>query len=160
MSILGRLCLLVLAALLAAWPALAAPLPEAEEWNGDQIAWMSYESGLAEAAAQGKAVFLLLHTNWCPVCRTYRQRFYNSSVVDLSRKFVFVLVDRDARKDVGSRYDKHCAYIPCTMILSPDGQPDERLQPGGRAMPYYLDVRSKWGLVAFLKAAAKRYPAR
>ena len=56
---------LLLVALAASGEAFAQAAPE---WNEQEIAWRTYDEGIAAMAATGKPGVLVFKTDWCPHC--------------------------------------------------------------------------------------------
>ena len=73
----------------------ANSLDETRKWNSEKIAWLSFDDGAMEAKRSGRPIFMIVHATWCPQCRKYRKQFFDETIVELSRKFVMVLVDGD-----------------------------------------------------------------
>jgi thiol:disulfide interchange protein len=101
--------------------ALAAPALAAGDWNDANIAWKTYEEGLAEAKSTNKPICLVFYTQWCPHCTNYSQIFHDPGVVALSKKFVMIRVDNDKDQATSSKYAPDGKYIPRTFFLRSDG---------------------------------------
>ncbi|MEL6317737.1 MAG: thioredoxin family protein [Pseudomonadota bacterium] len=90
-------------------------------WNAPTIPWQDYDAGMEEVARTNKPAVLVLHADWCLVCRDYRELFTDERIEAYADDFVFILADIEARPDVQRRYDVDGDYIPRTFVLSPDG---------------------------------------
>ena len=86
--------ILALTCIVAMGLGLAARAHAGSDWNDGQIAWKGYEIGLAEGKAQNKPICLVFYTEWCPHCTRYSQVFKDPALVELSKKFVMIRVER------------------------------------------------------------------
>ncbi|HYC00494.1 MAG TPA: thioredoxin family protein [Candidatus Limnocylindrales bacterium] len=91
------------------------------DWNDAGIAWKPFEQGLAEAKSAGKPVMLVFYTEWCPHCTNYSRLFHDPKLVELSKKFVMIRIDKDKDPALSGRYAPDGEYIPRTFFLRPDG---------------------------------------
>ncbi|HYC53527.1 MAG TPA: thioredoxin family protein [Candidatus Binatia bacterium] len=103
-------------ALVIAGPALAGG-----DWNDSGIQWKSYEEGLSEAKASKKPVMLVFYTEWCPHCTNYAKLFHDPKLVELSKKFVMIRIDKDKDAATSGKYAPDGQYIPRTFFLKSDG---------------------------------------
>lgn len=101
--------------------ALALPAFAGGDWNDTGIAWKSVEAGLAEARSSNKPVCLVFYTDWCPHCTNYAKVFHDPALVELSRKFVMIRIDKDQDAATSTKYAPDGNYIPRTFFLRPDG---------------------------------------
>lgn len=110
--------------------ALVAPanLLAGGDWNDAGIQWLAYDEGLKAAAESGKPVCLVFFTEWCPHCTKYAEVFHDSAVVERSKSFVMVRLDRDQHKELSGEYAPDGQYIPRTYFLSAQGELDASLQ--------------------------------
>ena len=122
-------------------------------FNDDQITWLDLDTGLETAQASGKPIFLLVHAAWCGVCREYKQVFFHPKIVSLSEQFVFVLVDQDAEPAASESYAPDGAYIPRSMVLTPEGVLRDRIDSGYDEYRYFLDPSSHRQLSKVLRSA-------
>jgi thiol:disulfide interchange protein len=118
----------IVASAMALCAAIGTPVDAAtEDWNDGAIKWMGYEEGLAAAKAGKKPVCLVFYTTWCPHCANYSKVFKDQKVVDKSKSFVMIRLDKDKNKEISAQYKPDGEYIPRTYFLSPDGKLDESL---------------------------------
>jgi len=98
----------------------------ANDWNDAAIDWQGYDEGLAVAKSGNKPVCLVFYTEWCPHCQRYSQVFKDPALVEMTKKFVMIRVERDGNPAVSAKYKPDGEYIPRTYFLTPDGelQPD------------------------------------
>ncbi|MEL7150868.1 MAG: thioredoxin family protein [Pseudomonadota bacterium] len=127
---------LALIACLSAGPVAADAIPAG--FNDDGIPWRDLASGLEAAKTENKRIFLVVHTTWCGVCTAYKKRFFSPLVEEATEDVIFVLIDQDAEPDAAALYAPDGFYIPRTMILDPDGQIIEALQPLDPPYRYYV----------------------
>lgn len=116
---LSGLAAAALCALALAVP--AAPALAGGDWNDSGIAWKSYEEGLAEAKSSNKPVCLIFYTEWCPHCTNYAKLFHDPALVELSKKFVMIRIDKDKDPATSAKYAPDGEYIPRTYFLQSDG---------------------------------------
>ena len=91
------------------------------DWNDAGVGWQAYDAGLAKAKQEKKPVMLVVFTEWCPHCSNYSKLFHDPKVVEKSRQFVMVRVDKDKQPDVSKKHAPDGEYIPRTYFLSSDG---------------------------------------
>jgi uncharacterized protein YyaL (SSP411 family) len=91
-----------------------SPAPvEWHEWS---------ERPFARAASEDKPILLALTAAWCQACHEMDETSYAvPEICDLvSRRFVPIRVDADARPDINERYN--LGGWPTTAVLTPDGE--------------------------------------
>ena len=118
------------------------------DWNDAGIAWKSYEEGLAAAKAEKKPVLLVFYTDWCPHCTKYSGVFHDPKVVEKSKSFVMVRLNKDEHAELSKKYAPDGEYIPRTFFLSPAGE----LQEVRAARPEYVYFYDTTNPAALLKA--------
>lgn len=101
--------------------ALTVPALAGGDWNDSGIAWKTYEQGLAEAKSANKPVCLIFYTDWCPHCVNYSKLFHDPALVELSKKFVMIHINKDSDTATSAKYAPDGEYIPRTYFLKPDG---------------------------------------
>jgi protein-disulfide reductase (glutathione) len=126
-------------------------------WNADDIAWMSYESGLAAAAARDVPAIVVVKTGWCPRCRQYADSFSDPDVVDASEDFVMILADQDHVPAVERDLSPDGSYVPRTHFLSPDGVRDDSLNSGRTDYRHFVNPSDPNVLLALMARAQERY---
>jgi thiol:disulfide interchange protein len=83
----------------------ARRLAEVAPANAREVAWETYEAGMARARQEGKPVMVDFMAAWCVWCKRLDQDVYtNAEVVALSREFVCIKVDGDRRPDLTRTY--------------------------------------------------------
>jgi protein-disulfide reductase (glutathione) len=134
-------------------PAQPAPTAEDAEWNGDEIRWLDYDTGLARARAEGKPICLVLHAAWCPHCHTYARVFSDPRVVAESRRLVMVRVDVDRHSAVASRFALDGTYVPRTYFLRSDGTILDRIDAHRERYRYFFDESNPASILSGMAAA-------
>lgn len=85
-----------------------------------------FDEGLAQAKAEGKPLLVFFTASWCTYCHQMEtQAFRQSDVVELSKRFVCVLVDADEEVEVCRQF--RVRGFPTVQFLSPRGVPLNRL---------------------------------
>ena len=128
-----------------------------EDWNDANIKWMGYTEGLEAAKESGKPVCLIFYTTWCPHCTNYAKVFSDQRLVDKSKEFVMVRLDKDQNAAVSAEYKPDGEYIPRTYFLSPAGQLDESLTAGRPQYKYFYDENKADSLLAGMDRAVERF---
>jgi protein-disulfide reductase (glutathione) len=142
--------------ILAATMAFAAAKPAdaaTEDWNDSGIKWMGYEEGLAAAKANKKPVCLIFYTTWCPHCANYSKVFKDPKLVEKSKQFVMIRLDKDQNKEISAQYKPDGEYIPRTYFLSADGKLDESLAADRPQYKYFYPENDAAGILAGMDRA-------
>jgi thiol:disulfide interchange protein len=84
------------------------------DWNDSGIAWQPYEKGIAEAKAEKKPICMVFYTEWCPHCTNYSKVFHDPKVVEQSKSFVMIRLDKDQNKELSKQFAPDGEYIPRT----------------------------------------------
>jgi len=109
------------------------------DWNPKQVAWQPYALGLRAAARDNKPIVLVFYTDWCPHCHNYSRVFHDPRVVEASRAFVMIRIERDGDPELSQEYNLDGDYIPRTFFLLPSGEVLEQLHPERTDFRYFLD---------------------
>lgn len=123
------------------------------DWNDGSIAWKGYEAGLKEASASGKPVCLVFYTAWCPHCTTYSSVFHDAKVVERSKSFVMVRLDRDQNAEISAKYAPDGNYIPRTYFLSAAGELDATIQAPRTQFKYFYDEKNPASILGGMERA-------
>src|SRR5947207_3393510 len=94
--------LALIAVLLAASPVVRRA-EAGGDWNDGQVAWKSYEDGMALAKKEQKPVCLIFFTEWCPHCRNYSGVFHDPKVVEQAKQFVMIRLDKDKNAELSKK---------------------------------------------------------
>jgi len=87
-----------------------------------QAGWFdNYEAGIKRAQSIGRPTLVYFDALWCSWCQQYKREVLDRPQVKsfLTRNYVPVVVDFDARPDLFNRFGGR--GLPFTVILSPDG---------------------------------------
>lgn len=156
MTTIGR-WMLALAMTLTATVALApAPASAGGDWNDAKIQWQPYEQGIAAAKKDKKPVLLVFFTEWCPHCTNYSKVFHDQKVVDESKKFVMIRLDKDKNAELSKKFAPDGEYIPRTYFLASDGTLDTGLTAPRAEYKYFYDERDPAQLLASMDSALKK----
>ncbi len=136
-------------------PRVSALTPQDEGWNAAQIAWQSYDAGLARARAEHKPVCLVLYTSWCPHCKNYSHVFDDPRVVERAKDFVMIRADADAESALAQKFTTDGGYIPRTYFLGPDGTLAADIHAPRPKFKYFYDEHNPASLLAGMEAARK-----
>lgn len=159
-SVTARLTIRVVAylAFFVGFMAQSTRPASAADWNDVAIQWRPWAKALAEAKAHQKPICLVFYTNWCGHCRNYSKVFHAREVVEASRRFVMVRLNRDANPRLSRRFAIDGDYIPRTYFLSPDGVPDPRIHADRDDFKYFYDEDDPASLLAAMRAASRSAP--
>lgn len=146
----------VLAAALLVAPVLGARPALAHDWNEKAIDWQPYEAGLAAAKKEKKPVLLVFFTEWCPHCKNFAEVFHDPKVVEESKKFVMIHVDKDKETELSKQYAPDGEYIPRTFFLSSAGKLDESIHAPREKFRYFYDEKNPAGIIAAMGEAEKK----
>ena len=122
------------------------------KWES-KIKWMNWEEGRAASAAQGKALFLIVYTNWCPRCRELGPVFRDGSVEALSKEMIMVRQNQDEAPQWLSAFTAQGRYVPRILFFGTDGQLRTDLTSGNQRFPYFYTPRSTSVLATNMKKA-------
>ncbi|MFM7737684.1 MAG: thioredoxin family protein [Alphaproteobacteria bacterium] len=123
------------------------------DWNDGGIAWRPLDEGLAEAKKEGKPVCLVVYTEWCPHCTKYSKVFHDPAVVEKSKRFVMIRIDKDKRAMTAHRYAPSGDYVPRTIFLAPDGEIRKDVTAKREDYPHFYDENDPAALLAGMDAA-------
>lgn len=95
-----------------------------------------YQKGYEKALRESKPMLVFFTAEWCHFCHQMAaEAFTHQQVVDLSERFVCILVDADAEPQVCEQF--HVQGYPTIQFLSPRGVPLNRMvgkKPGYQLM--------------------------
>lgn len=147
-----------IAAVAAASLAVAAAVHAAgADWNDANVKWMGYPEGLQAAKESNKPVCLVFYTTWCPHCTNYSKIFTDPRLVEKSKSFVMVRLDKDKNQDISAQFKPDGEYIPRTYFLSPQGQLDEGITAERPQYKYFYDESKADGLLAGMDRALAKF---
>jgi hypothetical protein len=126
------------------------------DWNDGQVGWKPIDEGLKTAAKEKKPVCLVVYTEWCPHCTNYSRVFHDPKVVERSKKFVMVRVDKDKNPEVSKKYAPDGEYIPRTYFLSSSGTLDPDIHAPRPQFKYFYDEKEPGSVLAGMDEALKK----
>jgi thiol-disulfide isomerase/thioredoxin len=135
---------------------LPRPARAGGDWNDDGIKWQSYEDGLKVAKADKKPVCLIFYTTWCPHCANYSGVFHDPKVVEETKKFVMIRLDKDKNNDLSAKYGPDGQYIPRTLFLSSAGELDPEIHAPRDQYKYFYDEKDPASVLGGMDAALKK----
>ena len=130
------------------------------DWNDKGISWQGFETGLAAAKQEKKPVMLIVYTEWCPHCTNYSKLFHDPKVVEKSRRFVMVRVDKDKQPPVSAKYAPDGEYIPRTYFLSADGVLDPAISAKRDKYRYFYNESDPNDVLAAMDSALTKLNAK
>jgi hypothetical protein len=127
------------------------------DWNDSAMAWRGYEEGLAEAKKDDKPICLIFYTDWCPHCSNYSRVFHDEAVVEASKSFVVIRLNKDENAALSAKYAVDGEYIPRTYFLAPDGTLDPDIHEQRPSYKYFYDESKPAGILRGMKEALAKY---
>jgi hypothetical protein len=141
---------------LLATVAAAAPAHAGGDWNDKGIGWQPFEGGVAAAKKEKKPICLVFFTEWCPHCTNYAKVFHDPAVVEKSKRFVMVRIDKDKNAELSKKFAPDGEYIPRTYFLSSDATLDPSISaPRDKYKYFYSESDPKSVLTGMDQALAK-----
>ncbi len=105
------------------------------------IAWVEYETGMAQAAKKKKPMLIDFTAEWCGWCKKLEAEvFPKREMIALSKQFVCIRIDGDQRADLKAKYAVD--GYPTAVILEHDGQELMRIGGYKPAEDYIADVKA------------------
>lgn len=127
------------------------------DWNDQGIAWQSYDAGLALAKKEKKPVCLVFFTEWCPHCTNYSKVFHDPKVIEQSKKFVMIRLNKDQNKEISGKYAPDGQYIPRTFFLSSDGTLDDSIHAPRDQYKYFYSENDPKSVLGGMDEALKKF---
>ena len=141
---------LTVIALLVLSPGLQAG---SQDWNDAGIDWQEYEQGMSAAKESGRPVCLIFYTTWCGHCTNYSNVFLDSGVVEKSKAFVMIRLDKDQNQELSKKYSPDGQYIPRTYFLSPEGELDATITEARENYKYFYNENDPSAILASMDRA-------
>ncbi len=123
------------------------------DWNDAGIAWRPYEEGLAAAKSEGKPVCLVFYTEWCPHCTNYSRVFHDPQIVEKSKSFVMIRLDKDQNGPISAKFAPDGEYIPRTFFLTSDGTLKAEITEQRPSYKYFYDEKNPSSLLRAMNVA-------
>ncbi|MFI5396647.1 MAG: thioredoxin family protein [Candidatus Binatia bacterium] len=127
-----------------------------ENWNDANVHWMAYDDGLAAAKKSHQPICLIFYTTWCPHCANYSKLFSDPKVVEKSKSFVMIRLDKDKNQELSKKYKPDGEYIPRTYFLSSGGVLDESLAEQREQFKYFYSESDPASILAGMDRALKK----
>jgi thiol-disulfide isomerase/thioredoxin len=109
------------------------------DWNTEQIQWLRFQEALKLMGKDGRPAVIVFSADWCPHCKRYSRVFRDPEVVELSRKFIMVLVDVDRDWEINQALGRYGTYVPRTLFVGRDGNVEWARQGWKPNYPHLLD---------------------
>jgi len=139
----------------------AAPAARAGgDWNDGKIGWKGYDEGVALAKKEKKPICLVFFTEWCPHCQNYSAVFHDDKVIETSKKFVMIRLDKDKNQEVSKKYAPDGEYIPRTYFLSSDGVLDPELAAKRDRYRYFYNESDPNDVLGAMDSALAKLAAK
>ena len=130
------------------------------DWNDKAVGWQAYDAGLARAKQDRKPVMLIIYTEWCPHCTNYSKLFHDQAVIDKTRQFVMIRVDKDKQPEISKKNAPDGEYIPRTYFLSSDGVLDPSLAAARDKYRYFYNESDPNDVLAAMDSALAKLAAK
>jgi len=135
----------------------AAPAARAGgDWNDAKIGWKSYDEGVALAKKEKKPICLVFFTEWCPHCQNYSAVFHDDKVIETSKKFVMIRLDKDKNQEVSKKYAPDGEYIPRTYFLASDGTLSQDIHAPRDKFMYFYDEKDPKSVLTGMELALQK----
>ena len=126
-------------------------------WNDETIGWRPYAEGMAAAKTEKKPICLIFYTDWCPHCTNYSKVFHDPKVVERSKQFVMIRINKDENGDISKKYAPDGDYIPRTYFLSPQGELDTKIHAPRSKYQFFFDEKDPASVLAGMDEAIRKY---
>jgi len=126
------------------------------DWNEKEMGWQDYEKGLALAKKEKKPVCLIFFTEWCPHCANYSGVFHDPKVVEKSKQFVMIRLDKDKNAELSKKYAPDGEYIPRTYFLASNGDLDPEIHAPRDQFKYFYDEKAPDSVLGGMDEALKK----
>jgi thiol:disulfide interchange protein len=133
-------------------PQPAEPAGDMAIWP-TSIDWTDYESGLAAAKKTNQPICLIIYADWCPKCRALAPALADPELVELSKSFVMIKQDQEAKPAWLEAYNSLGTYVPRIFFLKPDGAVREEINSGHLRYPHFFAAQRIPALKAAMRAA-------
>jgi thiol:disulfide interchange protein len=129
------------------------------DWNDTGVKWQSYDDGLAAAKKDSKPVCLVFYTDWCPHCTNYSKVFHDPKVVEKSKQFVMIRLNKDQNAEISSKYVPDGEYIPRTYFLNSKGELQPDIHEQRDTYKYFYNESDPAGVLRGMDEALKKVGA-
>jgi protein-disulfide reductase (glutathione) len=132
---------------------IAQAAAAAGNWNDEKIGWRPYAEGMAAAKAEQKPICLIFYTNWCSHCTNYSKVFHDPRIVERSKGFVMIRVNKDKNAQINKKYAPDGDYIPRTYFLSAQGKLDPEIHAPRPNYQFFYDEMDPADVLAGMDSA-------
>ena len=108
---------------------------------------------MSAARESGRPVCLVFYTTWCPHCTNYAKMFGDSEVVEKSKAFVMIRLDKDKNRELSRKYSPDGEYIPRTYFLGSDGELEATITETREKFKYFYDENKPGAILAGMDRA-------
>jgi thiol:disulfide interchange protein len=131
----------IIALIFIVWLAVTQS-PETSISSQKAIQWKTFETGMSEAQAKGKPMFLHFYAVWCAYCtRMEKESFQDDTVIDfLNQNYISIRIDIDKHPEITKNYNVFA--VPTTYFFSAKGEKMGPV-PGYISKERLLDMLSK-----------------
>ena len=99
---------------------------------------------------------LVFFTEWCPHCQNYSAVFHDAKVVDKSKKFVMIRLDKDKNGEISKKFAPDGEYIPRTYFLKSDGTLESAIHAPRDKYQFFYDEKEPGPLLASMDVALEK----
>ena len=156
MTTIGRWLLALTMTLAATATFTPTPASAGGDWNDANIKWQSYDDGIAAAKKDKKPILLVFYTEWCPHCTNYSKVFHDPKVVEQSKKFVMIRLDKDKSAELSKKFAPDGEYIPRTYFLTSAGTLDADITAARPKYKYFYNEQDPASILSGMEAALKK----
>lgn len=137
-------CSILLVFFAFTFASINTPLSKEVDENKTKIDWVPYSSGMAQAKARDKAVFLFFCADWCTNCaKMEKETFKDNSVIEyLNANFISIKVKIDREHDIANKY--RVRGLPTIILIYQNGK-------SSGLLPGYFSADRLLGLLKKLK---------
>ena len=116
-----------------------------------------YAEGMVAATTENKPICLIFYTEWCPHCKNYSKVFHDPKIVERSKQFVMIRVDKDKNGAISKKYAPDGDYIPRTYFLSAQGKLDTAIHAPRSNYQFFFDENDPASVLAGMDEAIRKH---
>lgn len=133
---------------------LAPGEAQARSSKPKEIVWKSWHEGIAKAAAEHKAIGLLIYADWCPHCRELEPLFHTPDIVKAAEPLIMIRHNADTQSEwLAPRFGALGSYVPRLFFLHPDATVAKEITSGNPRFPYFYQPHHPEKMKEAMKAA-------
>lgn len=123
-------------------------------WNDSKIVWNNIKDGKIKALKTKKPSIIVFYADWCPHCKNYSEIFNKPEIINLAKNFIMIKVNTD-NEEVDKKFEPDGAYVPRTIFLNKNFQPEYKLHSDRDEYMYFIDYESTNELSSLMKKILK-----